>query len=153
ELLYWPARAIYEGQRLRHRVSLFRRADRKRIVTFDGARYPINDVSFHPTEPVLAIATGSYDGGYAFEGELLLWNWATGAIRRPSTEEREVVRCRFVDADRVAVVLRPWADEEENAFEKNFGFVLDDLRDVEELGLRRGGPDPRLAGVEPRLPE
>ena len=69
------------------------------------------------------------------------------------TEEREVARCRFVDSHRIAVVLRPWTDEEENAFEKTLGFVLDDLRDVEELGLRRGGPDPRLAGVEPRLPE
>lgn len=75
--LYWPARAIYDGHRLRHRISLYLEGLRNRLGVVDGARYPINDVAFHPSQPVLAIATGSYDGGWCFEGELLLWNWET----------------------------------------------------------------------------
>src|SRR5450432_2280982 len=88
ELLYWPARAIYQGHRLRHRVSLYSSDLAVRLGVFDGARFPINDLAFHPNLPLVAIATGSYDGGWFFEGELLLWNWETGASVKVLSEKR-----------------------------------------------------------------
>ena len=75
DLLYWPGRAIYEGHRLRYRISLYDGSLENRLGVFDDARYPINDVAFHPSQPILAVGTGSYDGGYMFEGDLWLWNW------------------------------------------------------------------------------
>jgi hypothetical protein len=73
-----PARASYGGQRLRYRVALYRRGERRPFAVFDHLRYSVNDVAFHPSLPVVAIATGEYDGGMCFEGELVLWNWETG---------------------------------------------------------------------------
>ena len=35
--------------------------------------------AIHPTEPWVAIGTGSYDGGFYFEGSILFWNHETGA--------------------------------------------------------------------------
>ncbi|MFE4176854.1 hypothetical protein ACFRR7_33240 [Streptomyces sp. NPDC056909] len=35
-------------------------------------------MAFHPGPPLLAVGTGSYDGGYSFEGELLLLDLEAG---------------------------------------------------------------------------
>lgn len=39
---------------------------------------PVHTMVFHPTLPLLAIGTGGYDGGYYFEGELLLLDLVSG---------------------------------------------------------------------------
>jgi hypothetical protein len=70
--LYWPGRAIYAGHALQNRVSLYAGDFERRVAVFDGAHFPVNDVAFHPSEPWLAIGTGSYDGGYLFEGDLFV---------------------------------------------------------------------------------
>ena len=90
-----PARAAYGGQRLRHRVALYRRGERPPFAAFDQLRYGVNDIAFHPSLPVLAIATGSCDGGWAFEGELSLWNWETGEHGLAVQQAPEVVRVAF----------------------------------------------------------
>ncbi|MBF5043303.1 PQQ-binding-like beta-propeller repeat protein [Aggregicoccus sp. 17bor-14] len=151
-LLYWPGRATYEGHRLRHRISLYDGSLRVRVAVLDTVRFPINDVAFHPTRPILAIGTGRYDGGYLFEGELLLWNWETGECSNLLAGSREVVRLRFVDGERLAVLLRPVHEEEfeGDAFDTYLGTVLTDLRSAAAAGFT--GPDPRLAGLTPRLP-
>ncbi len=158
-LLFWPGRAVYEGHRLRYRVGLYHGDLADRIAVFDGARYPINDVALHPLKPLAAVATGSYDGGWMFEGDLWLWNWETGEIASLLGESRAVVRCRFTDAGGIAVLLRP-RDEEGlggvggDPFETFFGLVIDDLRDAAGAGYgsRGGKPDPRLAGLSPCSP-
>src|SRR5205085_9068082 len=43
-------------------------------------RWPAKAIAFHPVLAIVAIGTGSYDGGYAYEGELLLLNLATGHV-------------------------------------------------------------------------
>lgn len=152
DLLYWPARGIYEGHRLRHRISLYSPDLHTRLGVFDGARYPINDVAFHPSEPVLAIATGTYDGGWLFEGELFLWNWDANQAVKVLSENREVSRVRFVDSDTLALLLRPRDEEEygeDAAFDAFIGGTLNDLRGFRELGLREGDADPRIAGFGP----
>jgi WD40 repeat protein len=152
DLLYWPARGTYEGHWLRHRISLYSADLRTRLGVFDGARYPINDVAFHPSHPVLAVATGSYDGGWCFEGEFFLWNWETTQAVKVLSENREVSRIRFVDSDTLALLLRPRDEEEygeDAAFDTFIGGTLNDFRGFQELGLREGDTDPRIARFVP----
>ncbi|HVK74445.1 MAG TPA: PQQ-binding-like beta-propeller repeat protein [Kofleriaceae bacterium] len=135
-----------------NRISLYTGDLERRLATFDHARFPINDVAFHPTASWLAIGTGSYDGGYQFEGELFLWNWETGEHQRLLAESREVVRCRFVDAGKLAVLLRPRDEEEYGAsdpFATYVGGVLDDPSPVADTDAPAGRPDPRLADLQP----
>jgi hypothetical protein len=104
--LYWPGRALSTGHPSVHRIAIHRTTDRGRLATLDVGRWPVQDVAFHPTLPLLAIATGSYDGGWSFEGELLVWNLGTGEVKRPMRDSRDVARCRF-EGDRIVVLLRP----------------------------------------------
>ncbi|MBI5537994.1 MAG: hypothetical protein HY898_35050 [Deltaproteobacteria bacterium] len=146
--LYWPGRALYEGHRLRHRICIYSGNLGARLGVFDGARFTINDVAFHPTLPMIAIATGCYDGGWFFEGELLLWNWETNRSHRVLSENRDVSRVRFVNGDSLAVLLRPRDEEEYGesvAFETFVGGVIADLRSSADLGLRDGEADPRIS--------
>src|SRR5205085_2623927 len=93
---------------LSYRVAVYDAHPLHRVAVFDLARFPINDVAFHPHRPLLAIATGSYDGGYYYEGALLLWDWSTGEAASLLDESREVTRCRFDDVGRALhITLRP----------------------------------------------
>lgn len=97
------------GQRMRHRLALHRRSEQAPFAVFDELRLPINDVSFHPSEPVVAVAAGSYDGGYQFEGELFFWNWVSGYFGKAAKIIPEVERCDFsADGTRLDVLVRPW---------------------------------------------
>ncbi|CAB3854190.1 hypothetical protein LMG26858_01874 [Achromobacter anxifer] len=106
------ARAAYGGQVLRHRVALYRRGNPVPFAAFDGLRHPVNDVAFHPAHSVVAISSGSYDGGYMFEGDLQVWDWLSGQSRRPFQDIPEVVRCAWNAAgDRIEAWVRPWDEE------------------------------------------
>ena len=149
--LYWPGRSTYGGHRLQYRLSLYNRNLDRRMGAFDLARYPINDVAFHPSQPLLAIATGSYDGGYSFGGDLWLWNWESGECLSLLGESREVVQCRFIDENRLAVILERRFDDEFHRDDLYVGLIIDDFRDASEAGYRSNGfdPDPRLANLMP----
>lgn len=106
-----PARAAYGGQKLRYRVALYRPPSRRPIAVFDDAVLPINDVAFHPTKPVVALGSGSYDGGFMFEGQLVLWDWTTSWSQSLGVIP-EVTRLRFSDhGDGIEAVVRPWDEE------------------------------------------
>lgn len=127
-LMYWAGRAHYDGHRVRQRVVVFDRATRARLAVLDAARWPIQELAFRGDGHALAIACGSYDGGYLFEGELLVWDWGTGAVRRPLRANREVVRVRWIDAGRLAVLVRPENDEDgDEAFVQVHGAELADV--------------------------
>lgn len=146
--LCWAGRAHYDGHRLRHRVVVYDRASRARRAVFDAARYPIHELAFRGDGGALAIACGAYDGGYAFEGELLVWDLATNAIRRPLGVNREVVRVRWIDGSRLAVLVRPENDDDdEDASSRLHGAELADV----DVPLH-GGRDPRLS-VDASAPE
>ena len=108
----WAGRSLPAGERATHRLSVFSNDLSERIAVFDGARYPVNDVAIHPTRSVMAIGTGSYDGGYMFEGELLLWNWETSEVRALFPYKREVVRCRWEGDGGLVALLRPETEED-----------------------------------------
>ncbi|MDX6281982.1 MAG: hypothetical protein QOH03_3053, partial [Kribbellaceae bacterium] len=74
--LYWPGDSTLVGTR-GHRLGVYR----------DGAcewllqpKWPVRSLAFHPELPLLAIGVGSYDGGYFFEGDLLLLDLGTGKL-------------------------------------------------------------------------
>jgi hypothetical protein len=146
--LHSGGRAHYDGHALRHRVVVYDRATRARRAVFDAIRHPINELAFRGDGDALAIACGSYDGGYAFEGELLVWDLVTNAIRRPLGVNREVVRVRWIDDSRLAVLVRPEHDMDgDDAFSRLYGAELADV-DLSSRGRR----DPRLS-EQPGAPE
>ncbi|MEM9739570.1 MAG: hypothetical protein AAF829_06840 [Pseudomonadota bacterium] len=103
------ARATYGGTRPRRRVGLYEHRERRPFAWLDSLRYPINDVAFHPSQPIAAIATGRYDDGYMFEGELVLWNWETGKTGQPLIQTPEVSRAAFSpDGTTIFAYVRPW---------------------------------------------
>ena len=107
-----PARAAYAGQELRHRVSLHRPGEQSPFAWFDKPRLPINWVSFHPKDTVVAIATGTYDGGWMFEGQLLLWNWLENNWWEPISQVPEVVWADFNPGGAaLSLIVRPWDEE------------------------------------------
>lgn len=149
--LFWPGRALYPGQRLRERVCIYAPGLAERWAICDAASFPINDLALHPREPWVAIATGSYDGGYLFQGELWLWNWQTAACFRLLSESRDVTRVRYLDDGRLALLMHPpdEGDFDGSAFHTYIGGHLDDLRAHQAMGLAWGTADPRLASFAP----
>ncbi|MFJ9944179.1 outer membrane protein assembly factor BamB family protein [Streptomyces erythrochromogenes] len=80
------------------------------------SRYAVHTMAFHPTLPLLAVGTGHYDGGYFFEGELLLLHLETGTA--VSLIEhwlgRQVLKLEWLDEQALRVVMAPpddWQDE------------------------------------------
>jgi len=146
---YWAGRASYHGHRLRYRLCLYDERTRARVGVLDAARFPITAVAFHPTEPIVAVGTGSYDGGYLYEGELLLWNHRSGELRNLLGESREVDGCRFLPDGRLSMLLRPHDDQEFDAIGGAGAFVacVIDPRDPAPRTTR--GKDPRLADLRP----
>ncbi|WP_439596893.1 hypothetical protein [Falsiroseomonas sp.] len=134
-LLMQPGRVARMGQRLLQRLALHRRGEARPFAVLDALRLPINDIAFHPSEPVLAVAAGAYDGGHAFEGELLVWNWQTGESWSGAAPVPEVTRCRFTaDGSVLEALLRPW--------DEDFGGAEEAFDRLYPLRLPHGPPGP-----------
>lgn len=123
-----PARTVYGGAALRYRVGLYRRGNPVPFAVFDEACLPINDLGFHPSQPRLVIGTGSYDGGYMFEGELLVWDWQSGQHRQPYADIPEVVRCRYdASGERIEAWVRPWNEEWDGLDDSDWTSIISTL--------------------------
>lgn len=130
----------------RFRASLYTADLQTRIATIPFLEHPVNGIAVHPTRPMVALATGSYDGGYSFDGQLLLWEWEHDEIIEVLSCSREVWGVRFDSEDALALLLRPPNDDQyANPFRTLFAGTLTDLRPYQELGLSRHDPDPRIA--------
>ncbi|NMK48067.1 hypothetical protein [Achromobacter sp. Bel] len=106
------ARAAYGGRTLRYRVALYRRDAWVPFAVFDDLRFPVNDVAFSPAGTSLAIGAGSYDGGFLFEGDLVVWDWQKPQGTRLFNNVPEVVRCRYnASGDQIEAWVRPWDEE------------------------------------------
>jgi hypothetical protein len=152
--LSWPGRAMNQGHTLRHRLSLYRGTPPRRIAVFDGARYDINDVSLHPNRPLAALATGRYDGGFLFEGELLLWDWERGTVSSLLPDSREVIRCRFSeDGTRLSILLRPHdeGDFQQDSFNVFYGLTFDPEQPCPPLD-QLPAIDPTTLGFDAAMP-
>ncbi|WP_406193166.1 hypothetical protein OH807_02270 [Kitasatospora sp. NBC_01560] len=77
--------------------------------------FPVHALAFHPTRLLLAVGAGAYDGGYSFEGELLLVDLADGTVRSLIAHDfgRHVLGLEWLDDRRLRVLMAPpddWKD-------------------------------------------
>ncbi len=81
------------------------------------ARHPVHALAFHPRLPLLAVGTGNYDGGYFFEGELLLLDLESGTATSLFEDGlgRQILGLEWLDDQRLRVLMAPpddWDDED-----------------------------------------
>ncbi|WP_079273139.1 hypothetical protein [Streptomyces sp. TN58] len=81
------------------------------------SRDVVQAMAFHPTLPLLAVGTGSYDGGYFFTGDLLLLDLETGTSISAfeDGQGRQVLELEWLDEQRLRLLMAPpddWQDEE-----------------------------------------
>ncbi|MEU9367122.1 hypothetical protein AB0D71_20835 [Streptomyces avermitilis] len=81
------------------------------------ARYPVHAMAFHPKLPLLVVGTGDYDGGYFFEGELLLLDLETGSATSLIEHElgRQVLGLEWLSEQELRVLMAPpddWQDKD-----------------------------------------
>ncbi|MBD0694649.1 PQQ-binding-like beta-propeller repeat protein [Streptomyces sp. CBMA123] len=79
-------------------------------------RFRVHALAFHPTAPLLAVGTGDYDGGYFFEGELLLLDWETSVTTSLIEHDfgRQVLGLAWLDERDLRVLMAPpddWQDD------------------------------------------
>ncbi|MFJ4183671.1 hypothetical protein [Kitasatospora sp. NPDC089509] len=93
-------------------VGLFHVTDRARRRWLLDSPYPVNAMAFHPSRPLLAVGTGEYDGGYHFEGELLLVDLEDGTVRSllDGAFGRQVLGLEWLDDQELRVLLAPHDD-------------------------------------------
>lgn len=153
-LLGWSGRTAYDGQAIVNRICLYSQAS-MRLLSHLDIRSGVNDLSFHPTEPIIALATGGYDGGYMFEGSLTIWHWDIRQHHSVFLESRDVVRCRFEEAGGITALLHPRNEEEYedvDAFETYIGVTLPDFGPPDNLQVVNDYFDPRLVDLGPADP-
>ncbi|MFE7115097.1 hypothetical protein ACFU99_06690 [Streptomyces sp. NPDC057654] len=78
--------------------------------------YSVHAMAFHPGLPLLAVGTGDYDGGYVFEGQLLLLDWETGGVTSLIEFElgRQVLGLEWLSEQELRVLMAPpddWQDK------------------------------------------
>ncbi|MGM1064777.1 hypothetical protein [Saccharothrix sp. Mg75] len=93
-------------------LAVYRTSDLA-CVLLVNTRWPVGSLSFHPELPLLAAGTGQYDGGYFYEGELLLADLVTGRTRSVVESCTQVLDVAWLDARSLRVVLTPSTDDEE----------------------------------------
>ncbi|WP_327241506.1 hypothetical protein [Streptomyces sp. NBC_01320] len=81
------------------------------------SHYPVQAMAFHPTLPLLIVGTGRYDGGYFFEGELLLLDLETSKATSLIEHEfgRQILGLEWLNEQELRVLMAPpddWDDED-----------------------------------------
>ncbi|MGW4650185.1 PQQ-binding-like beta-propeller repeat protein [Kitasatospora sp. NPDC004289] len=134
--LQWPGRDVagWHG----HRVGVYGTdaLDCRRLVS---SRWPVRSLAFHPSLPLLAVGTGDYDGGYMFEGELLLVDLTDGRTVSALEHDREVRRVRWRQDGRALELLLAPPDEDtaKKPFTRGFEALVEraDWRAVTERSV------------------
>ncbi|MFT3695617.1 MAG: hypothetical protein QM831_20945 [Kofleriaceae bacterium] len=116
-----PMRAVFDGHDP-NAVAIYDARTHARIAIHRPA-HQINDVAIHPTRDELLIATGAYDGGFMFDGALLIWNWRTGELRSLiAGRPREVTHASWT-GDHVTARISP-PDDDDDAQPDYLTFLL-----------------------------
>lgn len=102
----WPGRHLNLYQKC---LSLYEMNSLQLITHLDTFRYPINDLDIHPEKNLMLIATGSYDGGCFFEGELFLLNLKTGTLHKIVSDNRDFIQCQFIEEE-IELMVHPIQD-------------------------------------------
>lgn len=100
------------------------------------SRYPVRSLAIHPGGEFFVAGTGEYDGGYYFEGELLIHDFATGRTRSLLTHSRMVEEVSWKDEEHLTVEFAPvtdWEIDDWNLLEFSTAMVhCADLSTVDE---------------------
>lgn len=92
-------------------IGVYRR-DTLACVRVLTTRWEVNSIAIHPSELFVAIGTGNYDGGWNFEGELLVHDLTTGRTASLLTSLRSVERVAWRDDETLQIDLAPPTDED-----------------------------------------
>lgn len=108
--LQWHGQDVSSGAKRPYRLAVY-----GGLVCLHLAptRWPAKAIAFHPTLPIVAIGTGSYDGGYFYEGELLFLDLVTGSVVSLLEWPREVRKITWRDEQTLDLVLAVPSDEDE----------------------------------------
>ncbi|HEX6684736.1 MAG TPA: hypothetical protein VF062_18170 [Candidatus Limnocylindrales bacterium] len=91
-------------------IGIYRAADLTCLSLFT-VRWPVNAISFHPSLPLVAIGAGSYDGGWMYDGELLILDLTADSMVSVLEYPREVRRVSWRDDETLDLVLAVRDDE------------------------------------------
>ncbi|MFI0357472.1 hypothetical protein [Actinomadura sp. 9N407] len=100
-------------------------ADDHRLEHLLRLRWPVRSIAFHPSLPLAAVGTGGYDGGYCFNGELLLVDLESGRSRSMLDAEREVRLVEWLDDRTLRLLVAPHSEDWDDAHTHGHEFVLE----------------------------
>jgi hypothetical protein len=101
-------------------LSIYNANSLELIRHIDCLRFPVNDVDYDQEKQLLLIATGEYDGGWCYEGELYAYDFITMRLIKLLDDNREFTFCRFKDNDIEIKVLPPDDDTDEKFYLKTY---------------------------------
>ncbi|MFG2298948.1 PQQ-binding-like beta-propeller repeat protein [Streptomyces sp. NPDC048603] len=137
--LQWSGSGTADQRWTGHRIGVYdQRGLRCRHLL--RSRYPVNSLAFHPVLPLLAVGTGQYDGGYNFEGELLLVRTDTGEAVSALPHPREVLHVEWPAATTLRMVMAPLDDWDDPRAHEQGHTVAIERADWAAVGS--GGIDP-----------
>lgn len=107
----WSGSGTADSRWTGHRIGVYER-DGLRCRHVVRSRYPVRSLAFHPVLPLVAVGTGCYDGGYSFEGELLLVHLNSGDVVSALQYPREVLDAEWRSETALGLILAPCDDWE-----------------------------------------
>ncbi|WP_370091901.1 hypothetical protein [Streptacidiphilus sp. MAP12-20] len=129
--MQWSGRLL-NGHARQYRIGVFS-LDSLRCRTVTSSRWPVSVVAIHPSLPLAAVGTGQYDGGYSFEGELLLVDLTTGRSASVLQHGREIRSLDWSSTSTLSVIASPfddWEDDEAHTHGYAFSLACDDWTTV-----------------------
>lgn len=107
----WSGTGTADSRWTGHRIGVYEQ-DGLRCRHLVRPTYPVRSLAFHPVLPLLAVGTGRYDGGYSFQGELLLIHLDSGDAVSALQYPREVISLEWRGETALRLVLAPCDDWE-----------------------------------------
>ncbi|MFJ4658836.1 hypothetical protein ACIP5Y_46835 [Nocardia sp. NPDC088792] len=104
--LGWSGCGTADDRWRQYRVGIYGAQDLRCRWVVESQR-PVHSMAFHPILPIVAVGTGAYDGGYAFEGELLILDLRSGQATSVQRGAREVLHVEWVSDQALQVVVAP----------------------------------------------
>ncbi|MGA6174755.1 PQQ-binding-like beta-propeller repeat protein [Streptomyces sp. NPDC012600] len=147
----WSGGAAADSGWTGHRIGVYEQ-DGLRCRNLVRSRYPVRSLAFHPGLPLLAVGTGSYDGGYSFEGELLLIRLDTGDVVSALRYPRQVHDVEWRSATELGLVLAPCDDWNNPHAHAQGHTVVVTRADWGAVGPESVGPEELAAPAGPFLP-
>jgi hypothetical protein len=120
-------------------VGLYSAKDLNCLRVF-SSRWEIKSIAVHPTGRFVAVGTGAYDGGYFFEGELLLHDAESGTTTSLLSGLRQVEQVAWIDGETLEMLLAPSTDEDADDW-KDLKSESARVHSDDWCGLRRASVD------------